>query len=321
MKRLRSVLGTLTACAVMSLTAQEAASSPVEFNANFRLFGEVNRFSNLGFGDMTVSFGVDPSGSSTSGTEIGRIEYVPGSSAPTTTGVLAPLNLPAFGWQAVDFSFSVPFMLELNQGASMFIGLGTDFLGSAAGGSGSKQVIFDFSDNVSWGGTVLGNTLDQGLSLTSVTLADGRTLIEAGLEFEFLPANTVLSAFASAADDQGIIAPQVATALGTEPRAAVFPFGGTANAKLFGGVNRGGAPRTSEIVNLDVSPEPNPLVFDLAGASVGGANNIIVTGTLQETPIPTPATLLLLSPGLFWLARATKAAQHRTSGESDQQTA
>jgi VCBS repeat-containing protein len=250
----------------------------VNLLANFRLFGEVNRFSFLGFGDMFVSFGFNPTGPALRGTEIGRIEY-PVASSPFTRGVLAPLSLPSFGFGVVDFKFSVPFTLEVGKDASMFIGLGTNSSGSGspAGPSGSKQVILDFSDNISFGGTQLGGTLDQGLSLRSITLADGRSLAEVGLQFDFIPENTTLTAFASAADDLGQIAPLVATAPGTENRAAVFPFSGTANSKLRGGINRGGSPPTEELVNLDVNPEPNPLVFDVAGASIGGTNNVRLT--------------------------------------------
>lgn len=289
----------------VALYSAQSQATPIELRANFRLFGEVNRFSSLGFGDMFVSFGINSSGSATTGSERGRIEYNPGSGGPSTTGVLSGLSLPAFGWSVVDYTFSIPFTLEPDGNASMFIGLGTNFLGSAAGGGGSKQVIYDFSDNIWYGGSLLGGTFDQGLSLTSVALADGTALIDAGLQFDFIPENTTLSAFASAADDRGQIAPLISTAPGTADRAAVFSFGGTATSKLEGGSNRSGVP-TTELVNLDVNPEPNPFVYDLAGASIGGTNNVRLTSVSQ--PVPSPSSIALISiGGLLLLGR--KAAR------------
>mgnify|MGYP000069931999 CR=1 FL=1 len=297
-----SVFAAVVGCAI------SAQAATVPLNANFRLFGEVNRFSSLGFGDMSVNFGISQTGSATSGSEIGNIEYFPGSGAPITTGVLEPLSLPAFGFEVVDLEFSVPFTLEVGQEASMFIGLGTNFIGSAAGASGSIQVIFDFSDNNFFGGSLITDTLDQGLSLTSITLADGTSLEEAGLQFEFIPENTTLSAFASAADDIGQIAPLVDTQPGTADRAAVFPFSGTANSKLKGGSNRGGIP-TEALVNLDVSPEPNPLVFDVAGASVGGTNNIILTEQSQPIPFEAEGTMGLVALGSYLYYRKKRSAK------------
>ena len=257
----------------------------VDLLANFRLFGEVDRPTEGGQGNMTVNFGFNPTGPALSGEEIGRIEYN-ARSAPITSGVLEPIELPFLGQEVVDFEFSVPFTLDVGQEASIFIGLGTPFIGSAAGGSSSLRLILDFSDNfANTPNSLLGDTLDQGLSLTSITLADGTPLEQANLQFEFIPENTILSAFASAADDQGQIEPLVDTVAGTENRAAVFPFSGTANSKLRGGFNRIGVP-TDELVNIDVNPEPNPVVFDVAGGSIGGTNNIRLTNIVPENNPP-----------------------------------
>lgn len=318
MKRATVILGVLTLFAPQTTDA----GTIVDLRANFRLFGEVNRFSIFGFGDMFVSFGTNPAGGSTTGSEVGKIEYPP-SGAPTTTGVLAPLSLPDFGWSVVDSTFSVPFTLKVDQGASMFIGLGTNFIGSAAGASGSKQVIFDFSDNIFFGGSPLGFTHDQGLSLQSVTLADGTPLADAGLKFEFIRENTVLSAFASAVDDRGL-GPQIDVQPGTADGAAVIPFPGTATAKLRGGFDAG-IP-TDALVDLDVNPEPDPYVYDVAGASIGGTDNVLLTRISQPVPpVPEPSTLVsgLLAVALasgYWWWRAGgrgKAAGGRVPGAAD----
>lgn len=177
--------------------------------------------------------------------------------------------------------------MEPNDVASMAIGLGSD------GNSGNVQVIFDFSDNIHRGGSLLW-TLDQGLGLVSVTLADGRSLLDANLDFDILPENTLLHAFSVT---NGV--PSESYATPAQNRAFVLANGATANAKIIGGLNRGGAP-TSHLVNLDVFPEPDPFVWDIAGASFYGVNNIRLTGT--PPTIPEPSIWALLSIGLASIA-------------------
>jgi hypothetical protein len=171
--------------------------------------------------------------------------------------------------------------------------------------TGSVGVILDFSDNI-WYAGILGDTLDQGLSLTSVALADGTPLARAGLQFDFIPESTIMTAYASAADDLGLIEVLYDTVLGTENRAAVFPFSGTATAKLRGGHNRGGIP-TEAMVNLDVNPEPNPLVYDLAGASVGGVENVVLR------PVPEPSSVVLFALGILAAAVRLYSPSQRNS--------
>ena len=121
-----------------------SAGQVIDLNANFRLFGEVDRFG-LGYGDMHLHFGVNvPAGGFAS--DIGGISFSPGG-AFVTSGVLAPLSLPSTGFSIVDINFSVHFSLEVGQPASMYIGLGDSGNGIAEGGS--VQIIFDFSDNIS----------------------------------------------------------------------------------------------------------------------------------------------------------------------------
>lgn len=292
---------------ILSCITATANAEMIDLTANFHLLGEVNRLNFLGWGDMTVNFGVNPTGGSVSGTEIGKIEFTGNTGASATSGVLSPLNIiDRNGWQVVDFDFSVSFTIDDFVDASMFIGLGTNYIGSAAGASGSVRAIFDFSDNIWYQGSILQGSFDQGLSLTSVTLSDGTSLEDSGYQFEIIAENTTLSAFATAADDRGQISAIIDTAPGTEKRAAVFPFGGTASSKLLGGINRAGVP-TEALVNLDVNPEPNGLVFDLAGASIGGDSNIRLYRTDSgPAPVPEPTTFLLFGLGLLGLTGVSR---------------
>jgi hypothetical protein len=281
---------TLLSCKAFLICAisSSASAETINLNANFRLFGEVERFG-IGYGDMAIHFGVNNSGIAP---EIGSLGYYPGGT-PFTTGVLSSVSLPGGGFGVVDTTFSVPFSLDIDQPASMYIGFGDNGINGPEGGS--VQVIFDFSDNISFVGSLLGNTFDQGLSLVSVTMADGSSLGDAGLSFDFVPSNTVLTAFASAFDDQGV-GTIYSTATPLQNRAAVFPFNGTATAKLRGGYNRSGIP-TDYLANLDVNPEPDPLVFDLAGATISGAGNVVLTRT--SGAIPEPSSMMLVGIGFL----------------------
>lgn len=271
-------------------TLVPAYAETVNLRANFRLYGEVSRFG-LGYGDMALHFGVNVPVAQLAPT-IGTFGFHPGGT-PFATGVLLGLSLSQSGFIAVDREFSVPFSIDVDQPASLYVGFGDNGISGFQGGS--IQVIFDFSDNIWFVGCILcGNILpDQGLSLVSVTLADGTPLADVGLQFEFIPENTVLTAGASAAD-AGAISPviDIVTPL-TAPfgnRAQVFvpypSFKGTATAKLRGGWDRGRA--TDQLINLDVNPEPDPLVYDLAFATVSGSNNVKLTRSVPPPPTNTP---------------------------------
>ena len=241
----------------------------VDLRANFRLLGEVNKLNSLGFGELDLRFGVNSRANL-----IGRIDY--NSFTPRTSGVLDSLDLPSIGWAEVDVPFSVDFSLYLDRedrpDASMFIGLGSTDVGLP---SGSIRTIFDFSDDVKFAGSLLDNDPDEGLTLTSVTLADGTPLADSGLQFDFIPNNTVLTAEASAADTAGAIGLTTVTAKPPDKAEITFPKT-IASAQI-----------VDSVVKLEVNPEPDPLVYDLAGASVSGTNNVRLTriGTLNEPPV------------------------------------
>jgi hypothetical protein len=273
-----------------------ASAYAVDLNANFRLFGEVDRFG-LGYGDMALHFGVNNSGNAP---QIGSLGYYPGGT-PFTTGVLSSVSLPGGGFGVVDTTFSVPFSLNIDQPGSMYIGFGDNGIGGPEGGS--VQVIFDFSDNIYYGGSILQFTPDQGLTLTSVTLQDGTPLADVGLQFDFIPGNTVLTAAASAFDDQGVgLVTDTETPLSNAcQRAFVLLAGAAASSKLRGGFDLCGAGiKTDALADLDVSPEPDPFVFDLAFATVSGAGNVVLTRT--SNVVPEPPTILSFVTGLGFVA-------------------
>lgn len=261
-----------------------AYAETVNLRANFRLYGEVSRFG-IGYGDMTLHFGINVPFPALA-PEIGTFGFIPGGTS-YATGVLEGLSLPPYGFTVVDRQFSVPFSLDVDQPASLYVGFNDNGIGGPWGGN--VQVIFDFSDNIYFVGSIIEYTRDQGLSLESVTLADGTPLEEVGLKFEFIPENTVLTAGASAAD-QGIIPVQTDSVIAASAlcgRAFVILSKATASAKLKGGFDfcaLGIA--TDALLDLDVLPEPDPFVYDLAYATVSGSNNIKLTRVVPYNTSP-----------------------------------
>jgi len=219
--------------------------------------------------------------------------YIPGG-VPFTSGVLSSVSLPRAGFTVIDSQFSVPFSLDIDQPASLYMGIGDNGIGSYSGGS--IQVIFDFSDNIAFAGSILGFTPDQGFALTSVTLSDGTPLENAGLKFEFIPENTLLTAGASAFDAQGagLVNDKQTPLSNVCGRAAVFLAKATATSKLEGGFDIcSQGIKTNSLVDLDINPEPDPFVFDLAFATVSGSNNIRLTQIEQHsTPVPDPSNIV-----------------------------
>ena len=281
--------------------------SAIELKANFRLFDEVSRFG-IGYGDMALHFGVNGPA-----VDIGGFGFYPGGT-PYKYGVMNPITLTSYGWNVVDLTFSVPFSVEVDQPASLYMGFGDNGANNIDGGD--VQVIFDFADRLRNRNGLLGYTLDQGFSLVSVTLANGIDLSSVGLSFDFIPENTVLTAFASDFDvtGNGVI---YNTAGGSNNRAAVFLGLGTASAKLCGGYNYVDSAPTEYLANLDVLPEPEPYVFDFAGATISGAGNVVLTRISVPT-VPTPSTLMLLAAGFIsWFVRRQKVLKGLGSDNSN----
>ena len=212
------------------------------------------------------------------------------------TGVLGAVTLPTFGFSVIDATFSVPFSLDVDTPGSLYVGLGDNGLNGFRGGS--KQVIFDFSDNIFFGGSILGASPNQGLSLESVTLLDGTQLEDAGLSFDFIVENTLLTAGISAADTAqiGVVVDSV---FATDPPNSAligdFTIKAVASAKLKGGPDGVSGPNNS-LLSLDINPEPDPLVFDLAFATVSGSNNILLSRVNPPQPpgqsVPAPLPIL-----------------------------
>lgn len=288
-KRVYNSLGVVIVFGILMGASNKAKA--VDLIGNFRLYGEVNRFG-LGYGDMALNFGVNIAPA-----QIGELGYIPGGT-PFASGVLSSVSLPfGGGWSVVDTSFSLPFSLNLDEPSTLYMGIGDS--GNNTIKSGSVQVIFDFSDNTTRVGSLIGFSRDQGFSLTSVTLSDGRSLEDAGYELSFFPENTVLTAAASAFDDigAGLVVDKQTPQSNSCRRAFVSLGGGTASAssKLRGGFDfcsLGIA--TDSLINLDVSPEPNPFVFDVAYATVSGSNNIILArnGIRPGPSVPGPLPFL-----------------------------
>jgi hypothetical protein len=240
----------------------------VNLIANFQLYGEVQRFG-LGYGEMELHFGVNGPAAS-----LGKMEFIPGGSFQGS-GVFSNLQLPHDGTTVINKTFSVPFTMEIDKPASLYMGIGDDGSGHF-GQSGNVQVIFDFSDNLSFGGTILGFTRDQGFKLISVTMADGTPLTDNNLQLSFEPASTTLTAGLSAFDAQGA-GPVTNSVLANSPakRAFLMLNKATASSKILGGPDIGGAP-TEALVDLDLVQEPDPYVWDIGYAVVSGTDNIIL---------------------------------------------
>ena len=267
----------------------------VDLIGNFRLYGEVNRFGGLGWGDLALNFGVN-----TVPTQIGSLGYFIGG-IPFSTGVLSSVSLPGNGFAIVDEHFSLPFSLDLDQPSSLYMGIGDN--GNNGYSSGNVQVIFDFSDNQYYGGSIIEYARDQGFGLTSVTLPDGTSLLDAGLELNFIPENTLLTAAASAYDNQGAFltidtqTPQ-SNSCG---RAFVILSGASASSKLRDGFDFcGSGVTTDSLIDLDVLAEPNLFVFDVAYSTVSGFNNIILTrnGLIPPDAPGVPGPLPWLGAGV-----------------------
>ena len=285
----------LAVSAFIALTGSVPALA-VDLRANFNLYGEVLRFG-LGQGSVPLHFGVD---SGLVAPQIGNFGYQPGG-IPFASGVLSALVLPPSDVPGVvDYSFSLPFSMDVNAPSSMYIGIGDNGINGISGGN--IQVYFDFSDNTFFPGwSILGATPDQGLKLNSVTLADGTSLDEAGFALDFILENTILTAGASAINRCGFGVITTSVFANVSDVAFFGPAGcnTAAASKLQGGAD-GFNPATEALVDLDVLGEPDPFSFDFAFATVSGRNNVI----LREVSLP-PSTPSVPGPlPLFGAAAA-----------------
>jgi hypothetical protein len=244
-----------------ALLLSSGPAQAVSLTANFKLYGELNRLNTLGYGGLGLSVALD-------GTKLaqGSIIYSV-TEAPTTSGVLSSLTVPSTGWQVVDVEFAVPLTINLGQPASLSLELKASAI----------RLIYDFANDITFPGSLIGNTGEQGLLLTSLTMADGTPLDEAGLQWSFIYANTL---------EQVTLSVQGPNYSDTKHPPEI--------AQVNKGITRGSA-GVEPIVKLSACPEPNPLVVDFCNASIGGTDN------LQVTAIPLPGAIWLLSSGLLGL--------------------
>ena len=175
--------------AVMMITSVFATIAPVSANpsqppevvtveANFHLYGEMYRFSGLGWGSLELEFGMNSETLAT-----GSIDF-PLFEEPTSSGVLESVSVSGAGWNIIDTNFTVPFQLIVGENASLYLKLY----------AGAIRTVIDFSDGIRFEGSVLPEG-KEGLTLTSITVPDG-------YQFRFIDENTIFEAFGTDGADQ-----------------------------------------------------------------------------------------------------------------------
>lgn len=258
------IIVTLAGLLVLNPVPAQALS----LTANFNLFGEVYRVNTLGYGEMNLRVALD-------GTELaqGAIKYAVGFGPPTTSGVLSSLILPSTGFAAVDVDFAVPLDINTDHPASLEVAL------YAAG----IRLAYDFANDITFTGSKIINTGEQGLVLTSLTLANGHPLAEMGLQYAFIFGNTSL--YVELSNGSRIYKdakspPDIASLLYPEGTIAV------------------GLASADPMVKLSVCPEPNTPIVDYCKANIGGSNNLLVS------MVPLPGAIWLLSSGLLGITGA-----------------
>ena len=199
-------------------------------------------------------------------------------------------------FHVVDVRFSKTFTINIGDNESQTTASLYAALGDTNGYSGAQfDADLDFSDNIVYAGSVLGSTRDQGLTLESVTVP--------GYEFAFDPAHTQLTAMASnwdAIPPYGVTYNYAVPYPDPSTRAAVFPPGAAATAKIKGGSDVGGQP-TEALVDLDLAPAAGGSTWDVGFTAVSDYRdsegqlhpNVILRRT---TPTDTTAPVLSL-PG------------------------
>jgi hypothetical protein len=270
---------------------QAGPAAAVSLKANFKLLGEVERFG-IGYGEFNFSFNLNSTTLSQ-----GQAQIPAGGSIWQTSGVFSALNLTGGNTQnLVELEFSIPFELDVGQDAALSLSLG----GSA------RQMLIDFSNDIQYfnrGLPLEGDSRQQGLTLTSFTLADGTPLADAGLKLEFLPNNTLLRVSTST-NGSGIFSDEV-----NPPNKAQVLYPGGALTVASASVN--------PIINLSFSPEPNIPVIDFTEAEIlplEGLNNIRLTRFSSPPPsprgIPEPTSVigLLVFSVVGFLSRCVGSA-------------
>lgn len=179
----------------------------VDVEANFHLYGEMYRFSGLGWGSLELEFGVNSETLAT-----GSIDF-PLSEEPTSSGVLESVSVSGAGWNIIDTSFTVPFQLREGENASLYLKLD----------AGAIRTVIDFSDDIRFKGSVLPEG-KEGLTLTSITVPDG-------YQFRFIDENTIFEAFGTDGADQR-------TVTSTAPDPAILSFNLVRSSVLMDPVSR-----------------------------------------------------------------------------------
>ncbi len=185
--RRKSIMAILFA--VMMITSVFATIAPVSANpsqppeivtveANFHLYGEMYRFSGLGWGSLELEFGMNSETLAT-----GSIDF-PLFEEPTSSGVLESVSVSGAGWNIIDTNFTVPFQLRVGENASLYLKLY----------AGAIRTVIDFSDDIRFVGSVLPEG-KEGLTLTSITVPDS-------YQFRFIDENTIFEAFGTDGADQ-----------------------------------------------------------------------------------------------------------------------
>ncbi len=276
MHRTRIVAALLVSMAVApQFLADAAIATPLL--AHFSLLGEVNRLNTLGFGSLGIEVKVDDIV-----VQQGGMSFAVGSGGPSKSGIFSAVSVPSTGWRIVDLDFTAPF--DVPTGGS--VKFDVDF------NAGGIRLVWDFTNQITWGGSLLGSGGEQGLRLTAITLPNGDPLSSANLALGFVEANTRLSAFATNGTNQ----PSQTV---TPPDSAAVNAGGGGVASAEMGID--------PLLYLRLDPEPNPLVADSAKARMfasGGPNLTLIA-------VPAPSTMMLLGLGSFGLALATRMLDPR----------
>jgi len=265
------------------------AASAVPIAANFQLFGEVWRANLATATNVEVEVRLDGAVAAQ-----GRISFDVGGAASATSvlagAVLPPLN--TFG--VIDVGFTTIFDIDVDAPHDLDVFLRT----------GGIRAVMDFADGISLPGSILGDSGNQGLTMTGVTLLNGDPLSSQGLGVAFDNTASILEVGVSA---NGVLHNDSVT-LDQGSEVTLFP---NSSYPSYASARASGA-----LIELDASSDPNPFVIDFANASfrsgstTGGGNFQLVNA---PTGIPAPGTLSLVALAVF--AAVPAAAGRRRKGK------